>query len=146
MLPATWIMAHDVESALPTCTLAIPLHLRNSFRTLELNFHESRHCDWWQWRMIITFSLPVSKLFVNSIIENWICNAMFRTFRKQTFSFETYLCTAHQKQGLCLHTEQWYYKQHYGKNCRASSPLLPQGFHTQAGSEAKTLCLGHHIY
>ena len=29
---------------------------------------------------------------------------------------------------------------------RAAEPPFPQGLHTQAGSEAKALCPGHHMY
>ena len=46
----TWIIAYEVESALPTCTpsctLKKPLHFRNSFWTLELYFPESLHSLW----------------------------------------------------------------------------------------------------
>lgn len=91
----------------------------------------------------ITSSLPVSKLFVKSITQNWICNAMFRTSRNQIFSVE--ICLLHIKSNACMCTwsSDINNTASYGQSCRAYSP--PGNPHS-GSSEAKALCPGHHMY
>lgn len=60
----------------------------------------------------ITIFLQVSKVFAIFIKQTWKWSALLQTSRYQTFSFPICLPTAHQKQGLCVHTGQWFYKRH----------------------------------
>lgn len=75
------------------------------------------HCGWWQWkskRILIKYcwriipiasDLPVSKQFVKFIRQNWMCNAMLRTYRNQTFAF--WNLSSHCTPKVMLVCAQW---------------------------------------
>lgn len=161
LFPDTWITPHDVGSAIPICTPPRtpekPLHIRNSVRTL--NFPESHHSlQPVVVEMLKDFNqillkddphhlLPTSFKMIYTIYHTDLNVKMQCSKLLETRPLVSEICipTAHQKQCLCVHTGQWCYKQQLPM-ARAAEPPPPQGIHTQAGSEAKALCPGHHMY
>ena len=71
---------------------------------------------------------------------------MFRTSRNQVFSFEICLLHTKKKMQYTLGSDIIGNPASYAQSCRTYPPTPhPQGIHTQAGSEDKALCPGHHM-
>lgn len=98
------------------------------------------------WTPSLTPFLAVSKLSETFVRQTWKWNAMLSTSRNQTFCCPIFLLRfpLWQKQCLCVHIGQWYWKHHSlpFKGGRAfSSPGNP---HSEAkSSETKGHCPSH---